>query len=111
MYCTVVNDGLNGYTKRVAVFYGKALKKMPYASAGVWVEDDGTVRLYSYSTLVANIDNNGWLEVFGLYSATTRHHISAFMDEYGNGAGYNIARQCYEDKAKYNIYTGKVEDI
>ena len=60
----------------------KKLKFMPYAQAQVIQFDDGSVSLISYTTSVAHISANGFLTVYGLYSMTTRRHISAFIKEY-----------------------------
>lgn len=53
-------------------FYGKA----------VVVEEDGAKKLFSYDTLVAQIEA-GEAEVFGTYSQTTLRHIKDFL--YQNG--------------------------
>lgn len=88
----------------------KKLAKMPYAQAHVETLHDGTIVLVSYKTRVAQILPNGWLTVYGLYSMTTRRHISAFMSEYGNGCDYATAKMLYTDKMSLNIYTGEVID-
>lgn len=86
----------------------KKLSRMPYAQARVEIDENGGICLVSYSAIVIIIDPQGWLSCTGTYSATTRKHISAFMHEYGNGAGYYTAKKCYEDNAIYNIYTGEI---
>ena len=63
--------------------------------------------LYSYTTRVAEV-RDGWLHIFGLYSMTTRKHISWFMRELGHD--YKLAKQLYEDNKLFNIYTGEVID-
>ena len=88
----------------------KKLAKMPYAQAKVIIMDNGAIVLRSYYTDVALIQADGWLSINGLYSATTRKHIGAFMREYVN-AGYQLAKQLYNDNMKYNIYTGEVAPI
>ena len=63
----------------------KKLNAMPYAQAHIEIIDD-TAYLFSYTTLVASVrvDNEGkWIRCYGLYSMTTRKHISAFAKEYG----------------------------
>jgi len=60
------------------------LKKMPYAQAHVRDYSDigRNMRvLQSYSTDVIIVED-GLLECTGLYSMTTRKHISAFLREY-----------------------------
>ena len=82
------------------------LSAMPYAQAKVHITEH-TIYLVSYKTTVAYIDPEGWLIINGLYSATTRKHIGAFMREYAN-ATYQLAKQIYTDGYAYNIYTGEV---
>lgn len=67
----------------------KRLARMPYAKAFVSVEPN-RIALVSYSTLVAEIVG-GVLRVYGLYSMTTRRHISAFVAEYA-GVSYQTAK-------------------
>lgn len=88
----------------------KKLTKMPYAQAKVIIMDNGTIVLRSYDTDVASIQADGWLSINGLYSATTRKHIGAFMREYAN-ASYQLAKELYENKMIYNIHTGEVAPI
>ena len=88
----------------------KKLTNMPYAQAKVLIMDSGAVVLRSYYTDVALIQADGWLSINGLYSATTRKHIGAFMREYAN-SNYQLAKQLYNDNMKYNIYTGEVAPI
>ena len=83
------------------------LKYMPYAQAGVCF-NNGTVELYSYVTKVAQIDEHGFLTVFGLYSMTTRRHISAFLREYAPNLNYYDAKKCYNDNISMNIVTGEI---
>lgn len=84
----------------------KKLSKMPYANAHVEIDENGNIYLFSYVTLVAQIEND-LLTVFGLYSATTRKHISAFMREYTD-SDYSIAKHCYENNYSLNLSTGEV---
>ena len=87
----------------------KKLAKLPYGQAFVEIDDNGNVALWSYRTLVATIEND-WLTVNGLYSATTRRHISAFMSEY-TPFDYATAKQIYTDGKSLDITTGEVVDI
>ena len=88
----------------------KKLAKMPYAQAKVIIMDNGAIVLRSYYTDVALIQADGWLSINGLYSATTRKHISEFMRDYAN-ASYQLAKELCENKMIYNIYTGEVAPI
>lgn len=85
----------------------KKLSAMPYAQAKVHIDEDGYIWLISYRTVVAGITPDGWLNVNGLYSATTRRHIGAFVKEYAN-ITYQTAKMLYEDEYLYNIHTGEV---
>ena len=88
----------------------KKLSKMPYAQAKVIIIDNGDIILRSYYTDVAMIRSDGWLTINGLYSATTRRHISAFVKEYAN-ISYQLAKDLCVKKMAYNIYTGEVVEI
>jgi hypothetical protein len=82
---------------------------MPYAQATV-IHNDWGVTLRSYQTDVAHIDNEGWLFINGLYSMTTRRHITAFLKEYAN-MGFSTAKLLVEQKMKINIHTGEVVEL
>lgn len=84
----------------------RKLNAMPYAQAKVVEYDNGEKMLISYNTCVIYIDREGWLEVTGLYSATTRRHISAFMRELN--FDYYLAKSLWLDGYRFNIYTGEV---
>lgn len=81
----------------------KKLSSMPHAQAHIEIFDDGAVRLVSYTTPVIDIDKNGIMIVHGLYSATTRKHISAFMREYTR-FDYYTAKRCYEKNQVYKVW-------
>ena len=88
----------------------KRLERMPYAQAKVIMHHGFyNNELISYKTVVAGV-YGGWLQIHGLYSMTTRKHISAYVKEYAN-ISYQLARELYEKKMKYNIYTGEVAPI
>ena len=80
---------------------------MPYAQAHIEIDNDRNIHLFSYVTLVATITNDGWLTVYGLYSMTTRKHISAFMREYTK-LDYTYAKQSYNEDYWLNLETGEV---
>lgn len=93
----------------------RKLSAMPYAQAHVEIDDKtGDIYLFSYVTLVAAIehDENGerWLSLSGLYSMTTRKHISAFMREYTE-FGYSTAKMCVTDNVRMNLDTGEIEEL
>ena len=80
------------------------LAKMPYAQAEV-VRTPNRIDLISYTTRVAYIVG-GVLVVTGLISATTRKHISAFVQEYC-GCDYAIAKKCFKEELGYDIIEKK----
>jgi hypothetical protein len=86
------------------------LHAMPYAQAEIRCYDDNSVTLISYTTAVAYIDPQGWLCINGLYSATTRRHIGAFVKQYAN-ISYQLAKELYLKNMAYNIMTGEVIDL
>lgn len=88
----------------------KKLSAMPYAQAHVEITEDRHIALFSYVTLVATIDKNGWLQVYGLHSQTTRRHISAFMKEY-TPCDYSTAKFIYQKNMVINIHTGEVVEL
>jgi hypothetical protein len=77
------------------------LAAMPYAQAHI-VRRPNAIVLVSYTTEVAEI-RGGCLTVKGLYSATTRKHISAFCRQFGTD--YCIAKECYLRGLQYDIVT------
>ena len=83
------------------------LSAIPYGNAKVLLMEDGRVILRSYQTDVAVIRADGFLIINGLYSATTRRHIGAFVKEYAN-INYQIAKRLYGDGYIYNIHTGEL---
>jgi len=90
------------------------LASMPYAQAYV-VRTENRVALISYKTLVCEI-TDGWLEVFGLYSQTTRRHIGAFMKEFveypnGTRGTYQDAKACYTNGYRFNVKTGEIKNL
>lgn len=87
----------------------KKLDRMPYANAHVEIDNHGNTYLFSYKTLVCELSNDGWFTCHGLYSATTRKHISAFMREYTR-FDYQFAKNTYLEGIYINVETGEVED-
>ena len=88
----------------------RVLRSMPYAQAKVRSYADidrDLIVLQSYQTDVIIIED-GWLICTGLYSMTTRKHISAFMREYGNGFTFHDVKRCLENHQKLNITTGEI---
>ena len=88
--------------------YSKAVAGHEDAQAQENFFDDGTVQLQSYSTIIIEINPEGWLHVTGLYSMTTIKHIGWFMRS--RGLTYQLAKQMLYDHKDYNIRTGEVRD-
>lgn len=87
----------------------KKLVSMPYAQAKVEILNCDTVILVSYTTQVVII-KDGWLTCYGLYSMTTRKHISAFLKEYAPMISFNTAKLSYLQNFSINIHTGEIID-
>ena len=86
----------------------KKLSAHPYAQAFVEYVDENNFYLWSYRTLVVEVENNK-ITVNGLYSATTRRHIGAFMKEYFN-LSYQTAKMLYENNYTLDLNTGELID-
>ena len=84
----------------------KSLKYIPYGQACVR-EDDKEIVLQSYSTDVIII-RDGWFECTGLYSMTTRKHISAFMREYFPEWGFQLAKEWAGSGKRICLATGEI---
>ncbi len=89
----------------------KKLSAMPYAQAHVEIADDGSIYLFSYTTLVVSIDPNGWCCCYGLYSQTTRRHIGAYVKEMTPHFTYANAKAAYEGEYKIHITNGDIVAI
>ena len=85
--------------------YSKAVAGHEYAQAQENYFDDGTVQLQSYSTIIIEIDPEGWLHCTGTYSMTTIKHIGWFMR--ARGMSYQLAKLLYLENKEYNVNTGE----
>ena len=84
---------------------------MPYAQAKVrdYVDIGMDTRiLQSYATDVI-IVKNGCMECTGLYSMTTRKHISAFLYEYYPHISFNMVKSIAGTGDKLDVLTGEVK--
>lgn len=88
--------------------YSKAVAGHEYAQARENYFEDGTVQLQSYSTIIIEIDPEGWLHCTGTYSMTTIKHIGWFMR--ARGMSYQLAKLLYLENKEYNINTGECRD-
>ena len=88
----------------------RSLRKMPYAQAKTRdysdIGKDMRV-LQSYNTDVIIVED-GWLECTGLYSMTTRKHISAFLWEYYPQVSFQMVKAIAGTGKKLDILTGEV---
>lgn len=100
----------NDYSYAV-VCYDRALREMPYAQCGVNIHKDGRIDFISYTTLVISIDADGWLEITGTYSQTTRKQIGRFLREYVPNLCYQDVKKFYERELLYNVRTGEVKPL
>ena len=89
----------------------KKLSAMPYAQAHVEIDEDYNIYLISYTTLVAGISSDGTCFCNGLYSMTTRKHISAFAREYASPLTYQSFKLMAEENICINYLTGEVTDV
>lgn len=89
----------------------KKLTAMPYAQAHIEIDNESNKTLFSYVTRVATLTDDGWLTIYGLYSMTTRKHISAFCREYCQAVDYQMAKAAYEGGYSINIFTGEVATL
>ena len=62
----------------------------------------------SYKTVAASLDEEGFLSVTCLCSATTRKQVSWFLKEYAPMVSYQIAKILYNNNEAVNIYTGEI---
>lgn len=85
----------------------RKLSAMPYAQAHVEIDAYGNIYLYSYVTLVAGITADGVAWCNGLYSMTTRRHISAFAKEYA-GLDYYCFKSMVENGYSIDLNTGEI---
>lgn len=86
----------------------KKLERMPYAQAHVEIDENGAVYLFSYNTLVAGVDADGFAWCNGLYSMTTRKHIGAFAAEYATPLAFQDFKLMAKDGCKISNKTGEV---
>lgn len=92
----------------------KKISGHEHAQVKVYVYPDNARKLVSYSTIVCELDGDGWLTVNGLYSRTTIKHIGWFMRELANDFNVNIsyytAKHVYEHNVALNLYTGEIKN-
>ena len=89
----------------------RSLRKMPYAQAKVrdYADIGKDMRvLQSYATDVI-IVRDGWMECTGLYSMTTRKHISAFLWEYYPHISFNMVKAIAGTGDTLDVWTGVVK--
>lgn len=84
----------------------KKLENHKSAQAHILEYNDKEI-LVSYATDVLIIDyDSNIMEVTGLYSMTTRRHISWYLMERFPHLNYYIIKKAYEQGKKVNVLTG-----
>jgi hypothetical protein len=87
----------------------RKLKDHPYAQCWV-IDDDSHLILRSYNTDVIIFNPfTGVLICTGLYSMTTRRHISNFLKECLPTVDYKTVKKIAGNDLEYNVYTGEVK--
>lgn len=83
----------------------RKLKDHPYAQCCV-IDDGRQIILRSYNTDVIIYNPfTGVLICTGLYSMTTRRHISNFLKEYLPAVNYQTVKKIAGNNLEYNVYT------
>ena len=88
----------------------RKLRKMPHAQACVRDYSDvgrDKVVLQSYYTDVITV-TDGKMYCSGLYSMTTRKHISAFLWEYFPQIGFQKVKEIVGNKLYIDLLTGEI---
>lgn len=87
----------------------RKLKDHPYAQCCV-IDDGRQIIMRSYDTDVIIFNSfTGVLICTGLYSMTTRRHISNFLKEYLPAVNYQTVKKIAGNGLEYNVYTGEVK--
>lgn len=101
-------------------------QKSYYGKAKIIFEDNGVIKLQSYDTVVARIENGKFIKMWGGWSATTMNHILDFCKQFeipsGNKkwwcelpceddtltryrvVGYNVLGMDYKPTATFDSY-------
>ena len=103
-YIAHTSNGIFAQDKRVYV--DRRLPGMEYAQAGI-IHEPGAELLVSYETVVAEKRADGWIHIYGLFSASTRKHLSKWGKLHN--IPYNFIKDLYEKGLEYNIETGEVQ--
>lgn len=86
----------------------KKLKNHKSAQAHI-LEHNEKEYLISYTTDVLIVNyNTDIMEVTGLYSSTTRRHISWYLAERFPHISYYTVKKAYDNKKNINIVTGEL---
>lgn len=57
-------------------------RKSFYGKAHIYILDDGTIQLQSYNTIVGEIKNNTYSQLWDGKSQTTTRHINEFKKQF-----------------------------
>lgn len=74
----------------------------------VYVDEDGSMQLFSYAAMVISVDKDGWAYCTGLYSHTTRDHIRAFARDFTHLTFADFRDALYDHYV--NIFTGATRE-
>ena len=87
----------------------RRLAYMPNAQAGIDIYSNGEKVLISYHTEVLSLTPDNYLTCYGLFSMTTRRHISAFLKEFCPQITFQTVKYCYDNNYSINIKTGELK--
>ena len=105
----IAHEEIGVFSREVCVVVDARLKYCPHGQAGVIYRENGVV-LYSYSTPILYLDNDGTIEMLfnPAYSRTTGKHVGYFCREFCPKIGYYTCKKLYNDDVKMNVYTGEI---
>lgn len=91
------------------VFVDERLALCPNGQCGVRYWNDRN-ELISYNTVVIRVFHDGWLQVSGLYSATTRRHIGYFLRQFMPQITFQQIKEMCLGNYDYNVVTGEIRE-
>ena len=91
-----------GYYKQIkSVTYNRSLKYIPYAQAGILLDDEG-VTLVSYESPIIRLHRDAieFCNTAPNCTRTTISHVSAFLKEYAPNISYFQVKEAYYKDAE-----------
>ena len=107
----VAHERIGYYPRDVKMCIDKRLQSHSGAQCGV-VISGSEILFYSYTTLAACIDKDGFLKIYCTYSRTTLTHLRWFIHEYCPKVGYmhfDLLRDMCQHHIALNINTGEMK--